>query len=244
MNKTLLIVFLTFSILATAQNNCEKYIDRYIPIDLSDAISFFECKWSKEDLDSFKNKEENTSTAELHFGTGMSIRNNWKLWDGTSDISKYFRDLGIYHPDDMSSIILTSLHRKLNKKPIELENQIKYYQDYWAESERKKSEQKNKEFSEFKIGDTVEFLYNYDFISKLQEEKYMNDKCFATGKIIDLNKEKSELKIKLIQSCDRKGIIVLEYYVWDKVNGEENKIEIMKKGETRWTSYDLWETVE
>jgi len=249
MNKILLVLFLTFSILATAQNNCEKFTDKYIPIDLNDAISFFECKWPKEDLDNFKNKDENTATTELHFGTGMSIRNSWKLWAGTSDISKYFRDLGIHHPDDMSSIILTSLHRKLNQKPIELENQIKYYQDYWAESERKKNERKKEEFSEFKIGDTVEFLYNNDFISKRQEKKYMNDKCFATGKIIDLNKEKFELKIKLIQSCDRKGIIISEYDVWDKIDGklekiEENKIEVLKKGETRWTSYELWETTE
>ena len=39
----------------------------------------------------------------------------------------------------------------------------------------------------------------------------MNDKCFATGKVIELNKEKFELKIRLINSCDRKGIIVLEF---------------------------------
>ena len=127
MNKISLVVFLTISILTRAQNNCGKYINKYIPIDLNDAISFFECKWPKEDLDSFKNKEENTATAELHFGTGMSIRNSWKLWAGTSGISKYFRDLGIHHPDDMSSIILTSLHRKLNEKPIGLKEQIIYY---------------------------------------------------------------------------------------------------------------------
>ena len=66
MNKILLVLFLTFSILATAQNNCEKYTDKYIPIDLNDAIYFFECKWPKEDLDNFKNKEENTATTELH----------------------------------------------------------------------------------------------------------------------------------------------------------------------------------
>lgn len=249
MNKILLVLFLFFSTFVVSQNNCEQYNDKYIPVDLNDAISFFECKWSKEDLEGFKNKEEETATAELHFGTGMSIRNSWKLWAGTSKISKYFQDLGIHHPDDMSSIILTSLHRKLNEKPIELEKQIKYYQNFWAESERKKTERKKEEFSEFKIGDTVEFLYNYDFISKRQEKKYMNDKCFATGKVIDLNKEKFELKVKLIKSCDKKGIIVLEYDVWDKINGEyekieEDKIEIMKKGETRWTSYDLWETSE
>lgn len=249
MNKILLVLFLTFSILATAQNKCEKYTDKYIPIDLNDAISFFECKWTKKDLNNFKNKDENTATTELHFGTGMSIRNSWKLWAGTSDISKYFRDLGIHHPDDMSSIILTSLHRKLNEKPIELEKQIIYYQDYWAESEKKQKEKQKEEFSEFKIGDKVEFSYDYDFVSKKQEKKWMDDKCYATGIIIGLNKEKLEIQVKLKKSCDRKGIIILKYDIWDKIDGEyqkieEDKIEIMKKGETRWTSYELWDVVE
>tara|TARA_R110001606_G_C15222394_1_gene634189 strand:- start:56 stop:802 length:747 start_codon:yes stop_codon:yes gene_type:complete len=248
MNR-IIIVILLFPTLLLSQNNCEKYVEKYIPTDLNDAISFFECKWSKESLNEFKIKEEQKATSELHFGTGRSLRNNWKLWAGTSELSKFFRDLGINHPDDMSSIILTSLHRKLNGIEIELDNQIKYYKDYWTESERKENERKKEEFSEFKIGGIVEFLYEYDFVSKRQEKKYMNDKCFATGKVIDLNKEKFELKIKLIKSCDKKGIIVLEYDVWDKVDGEykkieEDKIEIMKKGETRWTSYSLWETSE
>ncbi|WP_400080297.1 DUF6794 domain-containing protein [Winogradskyella sp. R77965] len=249
MNRITIVLFLVFPTFLISQNDCEKYVEKYIPTDLNDAVSFFECKWSEEDLIGFKNKEEQSATSELHFGTGMSLRNNWKLWAGTSAISKFFRDLGIHHPDDMSSIILTSLHRKLNEKPIELEKQIKYYKDYWAESERKENERKKEEFSEFKIGDIVEFLYDYNFVSKRQEKKYMDDKCLATGKVNDLNKEKFELKIKLIKSCDRKGIIVLEYDVWDKVDGEykkieEDKIEIMKKGETRWTSYNLWEIVE
>lgn len=248
MNR-IIIVILLFPTLLLSQNNCEKYVEKYIPTDLNDAISFFECKWSKESLNEFKIKEEQKATSELHFGTGRSLRNNWKLWAGTSELSKFFRDLGINHPDDMSSIILTSLHRKLNGTEIELDNQIKYYKDYWAESKRKENERKKEEFSEFKIGDIVEFLYEYDFVSKRQEKKYMNDKCFATGKVIDLNKEKFELKIKLIKSCDKKGIIVLEYDVWDKVDGkykkiEEDKTEFMKKGETRWTSYSLWETAE
>ena len=175
----------------------------------------------------------------------MSIRNGWKLWAGTSKISKFFRDLGVHHPDDMSSIILTSLHRKLNKKPIQLEEQVRYYRDYWAELKRIQKEKQQKDFSEFKVGDKVEFSYDYDFISEKQENKWMDDKCFASGVVVAVNEEKLELKVKLKKSCDPKGIIIHKYDVWDKVNGEyikieEDKIEIMKKGEIRWTSYKLW----
>lgn len=249
MNKKILVLFLIFPTLLISQNDCEKFIEKYIPTDLNDAIAFFECKWSEETLNEFKSKEEQKATSELHFGTGRSLRNNWKLWAGTSELSIFFRDLGINHPDDMSGIILTSLHRKLNGIEIELDNQIKYYKDYWAESERKETERKNKEFSEYKIGDIVEFTFDYDFISKKQEEKWMDDKCYATAIIQDLNSEKLELKIKLKKSCDRKGIVILKYDVWEEIDGKyektvEDKVEIMKKGETRWSSYELWNIVE
>lgn len=249
MNRIIIVFFLILPTFLISQNECEKYVEKYIPTDLNDAISFFECKWSEDDITGFKNKDEQKATSELHFGTGMSLRNNWKLWAGTSEISKFFRDLGIYHPEDMSGIILTSLHRKLNGIHIDLDNQIKYYKDYWAESEQKETERKKEEFSEFKIGDVVEFSYDYDFVSKRQEEKWDKDKCFAKGIVLELDSKEFQLKIKLKKSCDRKGIIILKYDVWETIDGkskkvEEDKIEIMKKGEIRWTSYDLWETVE
>ena len=34
----------------------------------------------------------------------------------------------------MSSIVLTSFHRYLNKMDIKLEDQVKYYKDYWEKS--------------------------------------------------------------------------------------------------------------
>ncbi len=72
------------------------------------------------------------SIINLHFGLGMWMRNNWGLWKG-SVLSKWFNGLGIFHPDDMSGIILTSYWRYLHHQPIELEGQVKYYIDYWAE---------------------------------------------------------------------------------------------------------------
>jgi len=60
----------------------------------------------------------------------MWLRNNWQLWGG-SRLSKYFNNLGIFHPDDMSGIILDSYHRYLTDKEIKLEEQINFYQEYW-----------------------------------------------------------------------------------------------------------------
>jgi hypothetical protein len=74
---------------------------------------------------------EQKALAELHFTTGRNIRNDWKLWNEESDLHKYFKNLGIFHADDMSGIILTSVHRKINNQPIDLENQMEFYKTYW-----------------------------------------------------------------------------------------------------------------
>lgn len=58
------------------------------------------------------------------------------------DQAAWFNQVGIYHPDDMSGIILDSFWRKLNNKPIGLDEQIKYYQDYWRTVDREESEEK------------------------------------------------------------------------------------------------------
>ena len=59
------------------------------------------------------------------------MRNNWGLWGG-SRLSKYFNKIGIYHPDDMSAIILESYRRNLQGEAIDLESQVDFYQEYWA----------------------------------------------------------------------------------------------------------------
>ncbi len=68
-----------------------------------------------------------------HFTFGMAIRNNLKLWakEEKTDLVKYFNSKGIEHPDDMSGIIMTSMHRHVNGKDIELDTQIKKYIEYW-----------------------------------------------------------------------------------------------------------------
>lgn len=66
----------------------------------------------------------------LHFGLGMHLRNEWGLWHD-SPLAQYFNSIGIHHADDMSGIVLESLYRELNNTPINLDEQVKIYQDYW-----------------------------------------------------------------------------------------------------------------
>lgn len=87
-------------------------------------------KSSNKDIIQFAREEESHAVAIRHHGVGTQMRNAWGLWR-RNKLTKYFNKLGIYHADDMSGIIFTSLHRYLNKRPIKLREQIKFYINYW-----------------------------------------------------------------------------------------------------------------
>lgn len=70
------------------------------------------------------------SMIRYHMSLGMALRNCWGLWQG-SELSKYFNSMGVYHPDDMSSIILTCFWRHLRGQPIRLEEQAQVSIEYW-----------------------------------------------------------------------------------------------------------------
>lgn len=69
----------------------------------------------------------------VHHGFGTYLRNNWELW-GNSKLTENLSGMGIFHPDDMSAIILDSYQRKLKGEAIRIEEQLKFYQDYWRDN--------------------------------------------------------------------------------------------------------------
>ncbi len=105
----------------------------YIPIDLNDCIKQIDGFWTDSIKTQVRKMTEDEFTSKAHFGFGMWMRNNWMLWGG-SRLSKYFNDLGIFHPDDMSGIILTSYHRHLLGLDIKVEEQIQSYKEYWKKN--------------------------------------------------------------------------------------------------------------
>lgn len=66
--------------------------------------------------------------------SGMCLRNTLNLW-GDSLLKDWFINIGIFHPDDMSNIIITSLKRTLLGEDIKLTEQVQYFKDYWANYE-------------------------------------------------------------------------------------------------------------
>lgn len=109
----------------------------YIPKDLEDC--FVELGRMLHPKFVEKLKADDKEAINQHFGLGLWMRNNWGLW-GNSRLNDYFHDIGLFHPDDMSGTILKSYQRHLKQEPIRLEEQIKFYQDYWKKVGRSEGE--------------------------------------------------------------------------------------------------------
>lgn len=114
------------------------------PENLEEAIDTLKgfLVYNEKQLKDISQMDEEEFLTSSHFRTGMFIRNSWNLWwfenhNYTSwpkekpKLVDFFNKLDIYHADDMSSIILTSLYRTLSNKDIKLEKQIKEYKDFW-----------------------------------------------------------------------------------------------------------------
>jgi len=126
----------------------------YIPTDLEDCFAELMRILKPEDIQAMRDRTE-ADLIEYHFGMGMWMRNNWGLWQG-SRLSEWFNAKGIRHPDDMSGIILNSFWRHLHGKDIDLDEQVKTYQAYWAQQQQQaKQEQQRADGAVRRIGAMV-----------------------------------------------------------------------------------------
>lgn len=228
----------------------------YIPKDLDDAINTLNNIYSDSiKIEITKLGEKDYVYGNYRLGIGLGIRNNWQLWGG-SRLSRFFRDNKIGHPESMSVVILESFYRSLNNEEIRFEEQVKEYVEWEEkvkadelEQKRKELEEKKENFAELKIGDVLEFNYNFDFASKSQEDKWIDDICLAKGVIVEKDGENLKIKVKVIESCDRKGIVIYNNDNIQILNNETKKwtrpakreIVYLKKGKSEWFNIDEWE---
>ncbi|MDH6354984.1 hypothetical protein M2132_001321 [Dysgonomonas sp. PH5-45] len=230
----------------------------YIPYDIYDAFKQIDTFWPDSVKQEVKNMSEEDFSARAHFGFGMWMRNNWALWHG-SRFSKYFEDFGIFHPDDMSGIILDSYCRYLRGADIKLDEQILYYKNYWEKVKKdddaewlvKRIEYMSKEMVGYERDRAVYYNYPYGFSTEQEEDDYDERKCEAIGKITDVDIETGLIKVKLIKSCNDRGVIIYdthyyrfsedENYYDDKgemVTKKGRKTFYMKENEEFWFYYD------
>lgn len=129
---------------------------KYVPKTLEEGFEFLDT--FLQDKEEFKNCPEEDVMGICHMSLGMWLRNQWNLWwseelrdriekgnhsklpmekidypQEMPELVKWFRDQGLKHPDDMSSVVIISYHRKLNNKPLDVETQIAKSIEYYKE---------------------------------------------------------------------------------------------------------------
>ena len=114
--------------------------------------------WTEEQIENFSKKQIEIALQESHFEYGLYIRNEYLRNPKDSILFKYFRSLKIDHIDHMSGVFLTSLHRNLNNKPIDLDGQLEAI--YELQERQKLLDSNNtkraiKYYTNYKIGDTI-----------------------------------------------------------------------------------------
>ena len=218
-----IILFLLTSCVGIGQTDCaEKYSKEYIPVDLNTAIDYLDCIWDKNSKKELIRLSEDEAMAKLHFGTGLSIRNSWGLWKGKNELTAYFNSLNIHHPDDMSSIILTSFYRHLKNQDIKLDEQVAKYIEYWTQVQKNEVQlidELNNSFSTYKIGTRLNVYFQKEFNDKnriygpinnfdgIKKESKINSNKFCAVNVEIFAKEKSEenmefiLKTKVLDIC-------------------------------------------
>ncbi len=190
-------------------------------------------KWTDNEKENFKNKDESEAVSYLHFSYGMWIRNTW-LRHGNPKLVMYFYKKKVFHLDDMSSIILRAFHRKLNKKDLGLTKIFKVYKIKWRDGKEGRkiySDSIDRVFESYKVKDTISWKYYTTVIGINPEQIEKYGDCKPKAIILKKKKKNTSFLIKLISCCNGKDIEVL--------NSELEKIELNKTG---WTYYWEWET--
>lgn len=106
----------------------------YIPKDLDDCMDQFKRNWSDTMKVAFRKTPENQVLRKYSIVSDWLIA-NWGLYND-SRLVDYFNNFGLFHPEDMASIILLCYHRDLSGEELKLGQLIRHYKDYWKLQER------------------------------------------------------------------------------------------------------------
>lgn len=108
-------------------NNIPSNLDEAIDILVNEFIAS-----SSETISKILDEDTETFQIHEHFNTGLHIRNAWNLWDNKSPLVKWFNNKGIYHGDDISSLIIKAFHSRIrNNSNFDFNKEIQYYIKYW-----------------------------------------------------------------------------------------------------------------
>ena len=113
------------------QNRQRKKLLKDAPKTLYEAILKLDDLMTDEARVRFAKESGTSPGSKFHFGGGMAMRNNWGLWDKEQPLTTWFRNNGIWHADDMSSLIYKAYWCFLNDMRFDIDNEVYFYESYW-----------------------------------------------------------------------------------------------------------------
>lgn len=218
----------------------------YIPFDLEDCFRELDKYFDETERENISKMSEVKFSTNAHFGVGLFLRNKWQLWRG-SRLTEYFFELGLSHPDDISSVILLCYHRKLSGLPLDVIQQIDKYRIYWKEAyearELGMKELYNGWFDKYSIGDTLEFQPNYERFAYYGNRPVPVQSCRGLGIVLDKNNVRRTFLIRLIDDCDQGGIIIGRSDIRNRDGNikARNVKEYMHTGDEKWLYFLQWQ---
>jgi len=213
---TLTILFFSFFV---ASGQCvTKEEQEHYPVSIEEAVIQLLKILPDTTQQNIFSMSEKEFTVDSHFGLGLCIRNNW-IRGGGGELLNNFKSKGIFHPDDMSGIILQCYYRQLHNQDWELEKQIKYYQDYWKEQREYQYRLENDRAFARQEKKRYEASFHETFCKKSEELK----KEFPVG---------TQIKVWVRYSDSPKQItrIIGEIVDWRVIVSKDNSFGITRKG--------------
>jgi hypothetical protein len=198
------------------------------PKNLNECNNYFDKTLSRKDIEYIRNLKED-DLSELHFTLGLNIRNKWIRGNRNPELVKYFHDLGLFNPDDISGVILQNYWSYLNNKTFDLNAQIVDYKKYWEQA--KKYEEQNQLNIEYTDSKFKGNLINLEFIKNSNVPKLkIPDKNTANDIFCDefIKYKDGYIINSLTTSPDREKIanIRYKYYYFDLLKRQVYELKI------------------
>lgn len=163
---------LLFSLIALLLINrsCRRPINHY-----ENGLAKFENIFSEDRLSEFKKKSESVAIIDVWDQEGYEFKNEFLKNKKGEDLVLFFESKGITKYPYMLEIMITSLHRKLNFRELNLESQIKeksQYLDSIKVCEEIRKFKGRDYFNTNSIGDTL--IIYYPVLKKFQTAVYVD----------------------------------------------------------------------
>jgi|GEM_PF-1922559 len=243
----------------------ERINGHYIPKDLEDAVRCLDSLLTDEEKPVF-------GQDDVIDMSGMWLRNQWLLW-WSSRLAVYMKSIGVRHPEDMSMVIEDAYINWRKHKDIGLDEIKERYKRFILPEELKKKyerfenmglsnpwDDKELEYNGnryrplfekegLEVGTRLYYIFPHGFTTEKEEtilRRTGSYKNLAEGVITEIQYFPPRIKVKLVKSTSRYGIIVFDENGpfdnlhntrdFKKFNVKSRNIYLLEKGKEFWFS--------